>query len=126
MTPRELIQAFHAAFVARDVEALCALYADDAVNHQAPEEPLRGKEAIRESFVRFFTAFPGERTEVVNVLADGEWVAWEWLGGPPGAAPPTVMGSGFFQVKNGKIQIQRGYWDQLDFIRAHGLPLREK
>jgi ketosteroid isomerase-like protein len=122
MTHRELIGAFHAAFLARDVDALCALYADDAVNIQAPDSPLRGKDAIRRSFETFFAAFPGEQTEVVNVIADGEWVAWEWLGGPPGDAP-TMMGCGFFQVKNGKIMLQRGYWDQLTFLRTHGLPL---
>lgn len=126
MTPRELIQAFHAAFVGRDADALAALYADDAVSHQAPDAPLRGRDAIRESFVRFFAAFPGERTEVVNIIVDGEWMAWEWLGGPPGDAPPTMMGCGFFQVKNGKIRIQRGYWDQLTFLRVHGLPLPAK
>lgn len=49
MTPKDVVKAFHSAFVARDVDALCALYADDAVNHQVAEEPLRGKAAIRKA-----------------------------------------------------------------------------
>ena len=43
MTPREVVKAFHHAFVSRDVDALMALYAEGAVNHQVAEEPLNGK-----------------------------------------------------------------------------------
>jgi steroid delta-isomerase-like uncharacterized protein len=124
MTPKELVRAFHAAFVARDVDALMELYADDAVNHQIAEEPLRGKEAIRRSFEEFFRSFPRETTEILNLFEDAEWGIWEWRGGsseaPPGA--PVVHGCGFFQVRGGKIVFQRGYWDRLTFLRAHGLP----
>jgi steroid delta-isomerase-like uncharacterized protein len=125
MSPKEVVRAFHAAFLARDVEALCALYADDAVNHQVAEAPLRGKEAIRRGFEEFFRAFPRETTEVLNLFEDGEWAIWEWRGGsrdaPPGA--PPVHGCGFFHVRDGRIVFQRGYWDKLTFLRAHGLPL---
>lgn len=125
MTPKEIVEAFHRAFASRDVDALMALYADDAVNHQVAEKPLRGKEAIRRSFEEFFRAFPGETTEVLNLFEDGEWGVWEWRGrnpdAPPGSAP--VHGCGFFHVRGGKIVLQRGYWDKLTFLRAHGLPL---
>lgn len=29
-----------------------------------------------------------------------------------------VHGCGFFQVRGGKIVLQRGYWDKLTFLRA--------
>ncbi len=124
MTPRDVVKAFHAAFVAQDVDALCALYADDAVNHQVAEAPLRGKAAIRQGFEAFFRAFPGETTEVLNLFEDGEWAIWEWRGGNPRspADAPPVHGCGFFQVRDGLIVFQRGYWDRLTFNRAHGLP----
>ncbi|HET8538714.1 MAG TPA: nuclear transport factor 2 family protein [Anaeromyxobacter sp.] len=117
------MRAFHAAFVARDVDALCALYAEDAVSHQVAEEPLRGRAAIRRSFEEFFRAFPDETTEVLNVFEDGEWGIWEWRGGNPHAPPgaPAVHGCGFFQVRDGLVVFQRGYWDRLTFLRAHGM-----
>jgi steroid delta-isomerase-like uncharacterized protein len=125
MTPKEVVRAFHRAFVSRDLDALMALYADEAVNHQVAEEPLRGKEAIRRGFEEFFRAFPGETTEVSNLFEDGEWGIWEWRGGardaPPGS--PVVHGCGFFRVQGGKIVFQRGYWDKLTFLRAHRLPV---
>ena len=125
MTPKEVVRAFHAAFVARDVDALGALYAEDAVNHQVAEEPLRGKAAIRRGFEEFFLAFPGETTEMLNLFEDGEWAIWEWRGGNPSAPPgaPAVHGCGFFQVRGGLIVLQRGYWDRLTFLKAHGLPV---
>lgn len=120
MRPKDVVRAFHAAFVARDVDALCDLYADDAVNHQAAEEPLRGKAAIRKSFEAFFTAFPGETTEMINLFEDGEWAIWEWIGRNPGMEPPgenvpVLHGCGFFQVRRGKIVFQRGLLGQADF-----------
>jgi ketosteroid isomerase-like protein len=125
MTPKEVLIAFHAAFVARDVDGLCALYADDAINHQVAEAPLHGKAAIRKSFEDFFRAFPDETTEMLNLFQDGEWAIWEWRGGfaqmPTGA--PVLHGCGFFHVRNGLIVFQRGYWDKLTFLRMHGLPL---
>jgi ketosteroid isomerase-like protein len=80
MTLKELVKAFHVAFISRDLDSLMALYADDAVNHQVAEEPLRGKDAIRKSFEEFFRAFPDETTEVLNLFEDGEWGIWEWRG----------------------------------------------
>ena len=47
MEPKELVKAWVDAFNNRDVEALSAMYAQDAVNHQAPESPIRGRDAIR-------------------------------------------------------------------------------
>src|SRR5262245_44706808 len=109
MSPKEVVRAFYVAFVARDVDALCALYAEDAVNHQVAEEPLRGKAAIRKSFEAFFAAFPGETTEMINLFEDGEWGIWEWVGGNPKMQPPgtpAVRGCGFFHVRQGKIITQ--------------------
>lgn len=124
MTPKEVVQAFHRAFVTRDIEALMDLYEDDAVNHQVAEAPLRGKDAIRKSHEEFFRAFPGETTQVLNLFEDGEWGIWEWRGENPSSPPdaPVVYGCGFFHVPRGKIAFQRGYWDKLTFLRARGLP----
>lgn len=34
-----------------------------------------------------------------------------------------VMGVRFFQVVDGKILFQRGYWDKLLFLKQHNLPI---
>ncbi|HEV2170776.1 MAG TPA: nuclear transport factor 2 family protein [Candidatus Binatus sp.] len=47
MRPRDVVRAWVDAFNQADVEALAALYASDAINHQVAEVPVEGREAIR-------------------------------------------------------------------------------
>ena len=59
---------FYEAFLARDVDALVALYVDDAVNHQVPEEPLHGKADIYVPPIPVKMA-PAERRAVIATAA---------------------------------------------------------
>ena len=114
MTPRQVVEAWVEAFNRADVDALAALYADDAVNHQVMWEPLVGKDAILAMFEREFG-----RAEMVcvkeNLFQDGDWAILEWRD------PKGLRGCGFFQVLDGQIVFQRGYWDEGSFRRQQGL-----
>jgi len=116
MRPKDLVAAWVDAFNAADVDALAALYAPDAVNHQVVEAPLEGRDAIRAMFVREF-ALAEMVCLVENLFEDGEWAMLEWRD------PLGLRGCGFFRVVGGQIVFQRGYWDRLSFLRQHGLPL---
>ncbi len=114
--PRTVVAAWVEAFNRKDVEALAALYAEDAVNHQVAEAPVEGREAIRAMFAAGFAA--AEMVCIVeNLFEDGEWAILEWRD------PLGLRGCGFFHVVDGRIAFQRGYWDKLSFLRQHGLPL---
>jgi limonene-1,2-epoxide hydrolase len=116
MRPKELVGRWVKAFNAADVEALIALYADDAVNHQTPHEPVVGIAAIRAMFAAEFAQ--AEMVCIVeNLFEDGEWAILEWKD------PLGLRGCGFFHVVEGKIRLQRGYWDKLSFLRQHNLPI---
>ncbi len=114
--PKDVVTAWVAAFNRKDVEALAAMYAEDAVNHQVAEAPVAGREAIRAMFAAGFAA-----AEMVcipeHLFEDGEWAILEWRD------PLGLRGCGFFHVVGGRIAFQRGYWDKLSFLRQHGLPL---
>jgi len=116
MKPKQIVEAWVAAFNRRDADALAAFYADDAINHQVAEAPVQGRAAIRAMFAAGFAA-----AEMVcipeQILEDGEWVVLEWRD------PLGLRGCGFFHVRDGRIAFQRGYWDKLTFHRQHGLPL---
>ena len=114
LRPRELVEEWVRRFNAADVDGLAALYAEDAVNHQVVTEPLVGRHAIRQLFeVEFGRA---EMTCIVEqILEDGEWAVMEWKD------PKGLRGCGFFQVRDGRIVFQRGYFDQLSFFRQQGL-----
>jgi limonene-1,2-epoxide hydrolase len=113
--PKDVVQAWVAAFNAADSDALAALYSDDAVNHQVVRAPIRGRAAIREQFESEFAA--ADMTCIVeNLFEDGDWAILEWRD------PQGLRGCGFFEVVDGRIRFQRGYWDQMTFDRQQGLP----
>jgi ketosteroid isomerase-like protein len=76
MRPREIVEAWVDAFNRADVEALVALYSEDAINHQVAEDPVEGRDAIRAMFAEGFA-----RAEMVcipeNLFEDGEWAILE-------------------------------------------------
>ncbi len=114
MSPRQCVRAWVDAFNRADVEALSAMYAEDAVNHQVANEPVEGREAIRAMFAEGFA-----QAEMVcipeNIFEEGDWAILEWRD------PKGLRGCGFFRFTDGQIAFQRGYWDKLSFLRLHGL-----
>jgi hypothetical protein len=119
MIPKQVVQKWVDAFNAMDVNALGNLYHESAINHQVMFEPLIGKTAIKKMFADEFA-----RAKMVcvieNIFEDGEWAILEWKD------PLGLSGCGFFQITEGKIKFQRGYWDQLSFLRQQGFPIPSK
>ncbi|MDF9824753.1 limonene-1,2-epoxide hydrolase [Breznakia sp. PF5-3] len=116
MTPKEILLKWVEAFNAKDYEGISNLYAENATNHQVANEPVIGKEAIKEMFKSEFTI--EEMVCIVeNIFEDREWAILEWKD------PLGLRGCGFFHIVNDKIIFQRGYWDKLSFLKQHNLPI---
>ncbi|MDL2265194.1 nuclear transport factor 2 family protein [Parabacteroides sp. OttesenSCG-928-G07] len=117
-SPKKVLEKWIALFNEGDAEGIAELYHEMAVNHQVANEPVTGKEAIREMFQSEFAM-----AEMVcipeNLFEDGEWAILEWRD------PLGLRGCGFFHIIDGKIIFQRGYWDKLSFLRQRGLPIPE-
>lgn len=116
MRPRQLVQAWVDAFNRGDAEGLAGFYAEHATNHQVAEAPVQGRNAIRQMFADGFAKFKMVCI-VENIFEDGDWAILEWRD------PSGLRGCGFFHIVDGKIALQRGYWDKLTFLKAQGLPL---
>ena len=114
--PIEVLEKWIAAFNRADTETISALYADNAINHQVANEPVIGKAAIRQMFTNEF-ALAKMTCIPENTFQDGEWAILEWKD------PSGLRGCGFFQIQDGKIVFQRGYWDKLSFLKQHNLPI---
>ena len=112
--PKDVVNAWVDAFNRADIDALTNFYREDAINHQVADNPVEGRDAIRKRFeTEFATA---EMVCIVeNIFEDGEWAILEWRD------PKGLSGCGFFHVIDGKIALQRGYWDKLSFLRLYGL-----
>ena len=115
-SPKDVVRAWVDTFNRADAKALAAFYADNAVNHQVMWDPLVGRDAIQAMFTREF-ARATMVCLVENIFEDGEWAILEWRD------PKGLRGCGFFHIVNGLIIHQRGYWDQLSFLRQQGLPI---
>jgi hypothetical protein len=119
MSPREIIKNWVDAFNKADVDALMGFYSYDAVNHQVANEPIQGKDSIRNMFIDEFAN--AEMICIIeNIFEEKEWAILEWRD------PLGLRGCGFFHIIDNKIVFQRGYWDKLTFLRIHGLPLPVK
>jgi len=116
MNPKDIVLKWVEAFNNADVDAIANLYDDNAVNHQVANEPVSGKQAIKEMFRRDFSN--AEMVCIVeNLFQDDDWAILEWRD------PLGLRGCGFFQIANEKIVFQRGYWDKLSFLKQHNLPI---
>ncbi len=104
-----------AAFNAHDLEALLALYADDAAHYspklkeRRPETAgwVRGKDALRDWWRDAFDRLPTLHYEVVKLTADDEQVFMEYIRHVAGEADLRV--GEVLEVKAGAIIASRVY-----------------
>lgn len=102
---REWLRAFNA----RDLDALLALYADDAVHvspklrERSPETKGRvaGKAALRAWWADSFARLPGLRYDVRTLTADAERVWFEYTRVLPGQ--PDMSVAELLVVRGGRI-----------------------
>jgi limonene-1,2-epoxide hydrolase len=115
----EVVRDFCQAFSRRDVEELLRFFADDAVYHNIPIEPVRGRAAIEATLRGFIDPDGSAEFEVRNLACTGGTVLTERvdrfvLGGKKVELP--VMGA--FEVgPDGKIRAWRDYFDLAQFTK---------
>jgi steroid delta-isomerase-like uncharacterized protein len=132
----QLLEGWIDAFQKRDLERVVDCYSENAINFQiAAGEPSIGKVQIRIDTSEFFKGFPDAWSKVENIISDGDWAAWEWIGGgtflgefrgnKPTGISFEIRGCGFFQFEHEKIVLQRGYWDKLSWFSQIGLDIEK-
>lgn len=116
MSLKKIIENWVDTFNKANADLMAEFYHFDAINHQVANQPVIGKEAIREMFATEF-ATANMVCIIEKIFEDGEWAILEWKD------PLGLRGCGFFHITEGKIKFQRGYWDKLSFLRQHNLPI---
>jgi limonene-1,2-epoxide hydrolase len=125
-SPIELVRRFCAAW-SNDARAaeLAAFFTDDAVYHNIPLEPVRGRKAIADNFASFIRpGAPGIESlhlRVINIAANGPVVMAERVDTfklPGKSFELQVMGT--FEVRDGKISAWRDYFDMNQFTSRMG------
>ncbi|HXZ85581.1 MAG TPA: limonene-1,2-epoxide hydrolase family protein [Myxococcota bacterium] len=122
-TPEQIVRDFLAAWPRRKIEELVDFFADDAVYHNVPVAPIRGKKAIREVFEGFLGAFSVELV-VVNAAANGNVVFTERIDRfDMNGKRFDLPVNGVFELRDGKIVAFRDYFDLASFEKPSGLKL---
>ena len=125
-SPIEVVRRFCVAW-SQDMGAddLAAFFTDNAVYHNIPLVPVRGREAIANYFATFIRPGPpgvqGLELRLINIAADGPVVMTERVDVfklPGKSFELPVMGT--FEVSDGKINAWRDYFDMNQFTSLMG------
>jgi steroid delta-isomerase-like uncharacterized protein len=126
------VRGYFEALARRDPEAMAAHWTEDGVDDVVPLRPLRGTGEIVAFFRELFAAVPDLETTVTRVVAGETQAAVEWrmsghfTGAPFQGIDPThrrvdMRGLDLFEVEDGKITSNTGYYDGMSFARQIGL-----
>ena len=96
----ELVSEFCRLWATPDPKQLAGYFTEDAVYHNIPMQPVRGRDAIEQ-----FIVVMNERTDVMR-RKDGVEI------------PLPVMG--VFEIENDHIKAWRDYFDMATVTRAFG------
>ena len=116
-TPLELIQTFCDSWSTGDLDEIMSFFADDAVYHNIPVQPVHGSDAIRATIAGFTTGVESVVFEVRHIAASDNVVLTERVDVfvlPNGRV--TLPVSGTFEVRDGKIVAWRDYFDMNQFM----------
>jgi limonene-1,2-epoxide hydrolase len=115
-TPTEIVQQFIAAFPEGNAGKLASFFSEDAVYHNIPMEPIKGREAIEATIAGFMGMVESLRFDTLHLVADGPIVMTERVDhfiSPDRTISLPVMG--VFEVHDGAITAWRDYFDLNQF-----------
>ena len=122
-TPLTTIERFVAAFIGAwetgDAAELGAFFAENAVYHNGPIEPVEGRDAIEATLAGFMAMGGRVDVDVTNILANESIAMTERVDHfirPEGTVSLPVMG--IFEVREGLITAWRDYFDLNQFASA--------
>ena len=125
MTPspanEDVVRAFCDAFGRRDVEEILSFFTDDAVYHNIPMAPARGRDAIRTTLETFVPGSPEIEFVVLHMASAGPVVFTERVDKMTfGGNRVELPVAGVFEVDGGRIAAWRDYFDLQQFMNPSG------
>jgi limonene-1,2-epoxide hydrolase len=112
--PEQTVRALFEAALHQDEAALAAVWAEDAVWHNMPAMPVRGRKKITRIWMGMFRFVERFEVELRHVAVAGDVVMTERIDRlvVRGVHVPIAV-SGTFIVRDGEIVENREYWDWL-------------
>jgi steroid delta-isomerase-like uncharacterized protein len=128
----EHVRSYFDAMSRRDVEGMVSHWREDGIDDIVPVGLLRGRDEMRAYFKSLFAATPDASTTVTRLVAGEQSCAVEWRiegtfdGAPYMGIEPTgkhveVRGLDLFELEDGEIVSNTGYFDGASFARQIGM-----
>jgi limonene-1,2-epoxide hydrolase len=113
-----IVRSFCEAWSRRDAGEIAAYFADDAVYHNIPMEPVRGAAAIRPWLERFLLGCSSVEFELLRIAASENIVFTERLDRfEQGGRRIELPVAGVFELRDGRIAAWRDYFDLATWTR---------
>lgn len=114
----DLVRAFCEAFSRRNSDELLQFFTEDAVYHNMPMPPVRGKDAIRSVLDLFLKPSQSVQFIILRIAASDGAVLTERLDRFVMSGKEVDLPvSGIFELEGGKIVAWRDYFDMATWTR---------
>jgi limonene-1,2-epoxide hydrolase len=116
----QLVTEFCKLWATPNAEQLASYFTEDAVYHNIPMPPVRGRTAIKDFIEGFTAAFDGIDFQIHQQIADGRLVMNERtdvLRRKDGSEIPLPV-AGAFEIQDGRIAAWRDYFDMAAITSA--------
>ena len=108
----KIVNDFCKAFERKNIDEIMAYFAEDAVYHNMPMEPAKGRDAIRATINSFLPGSNRIEFKILHTASNGSIVFNERIDMfDIGEKRVEVPVAGMFEVRGGKITLWRDYFD---------------
>ena len=128
----EKLRSYFEAIDNRDAAAALSHWREDGVDDVVPVGMLRGRDEIGAFYRSIFAAMPDARTTVTRLIAGEQSCAVEWrvegtfdgaahMGIEPTGGHVEIRGFDLFELEDGEIVSNTGYFDGAGYARQIGM-----
>jgi len=108
----KIVADFCKAFERKNIDEIMGYFSDDAVYHNMPMEPAKGKPAIKETINSFLPGSDRIEFKILHTASNGNIVFNERIDMiDMGEKRVDLPVAGMFEVRGGKITLWRDYFD---------------
>ena len=114
----KVVNDFCKAFERKNIEEIMGYFSDDAVYHNMPMEPAKGKDAIRKTINSFLPGSDKISFKILHTASNGNIVFNERIDMfDIGEKRVELPVAGLFEIKAGKISLWRDYFDMQSYMK---------
>lgn len=114
----KVVADFCKAFTRKNIEEIMGYFSDDAVYHNMPMEPAKGKDAIRKTINSFLPGSDKIEFKILHTASNGNIVFNERIDMfDIGEKRVELPVAGLFEIKGGKVSLWRDYFDMQSYMK---------